>query len=534
MPRFYPSLTNTKQHTPRSERKVLSILEQVLPDEFSVFHSVEFLENKAYAREGEADLVILHPKLGFLVLEVKGGGISLESGQWYSENRQGKYSIKNPFTQARRAKHVFLQRISDKLGLNNVIAGYGVCFPDCTLPSSTDLPPECERVMVLDAHVLKDNILCLRHLEKLFRHWAGSRELTPNESKLIRSRVLAPMFRLVPDQALSIQDREECLVRLTEQQFQLLDFLQQHQEAVIQGGAGTGKTLLLVEKARRLSHEGKQTLVLCFNTKLATQLTQLTASFAGVRVFSFHELCNWAAQQAHLEYLPSTSTPEDFYRDQAPELLMEAISLAGLQHFDAILVDEAQDFEAHWWLPIEELRKSESIFYLFYDPQQTLFTDDVQLPLVCPPVVLSENCRNTFNIASWLRIQNEHAASPKQGLPTGVPPVTQRWNTYQEQKDQVIETLDKLLAEGITAHQIVLLTPYNPQRSQLKELTEVPRYQGIQLESIMAYKGLEAPVILLCDLGDNAFARRQDLLYTGASRARQMLYLFCHHNYHLK
>jgi ATP-dependent exoDNAse (exonuclease V) beta subunit len=77
----------------------------------------------------------------------------------------------------------------------------------------------------------------------------------------------------------------------------------------------------------------------------------------------------------------------------------------------------------------------------------------------------------------------------------------------------------------------VLLSPYKPENSKLFLLTQEKAFEGLQLESIMKFKGLEAPIVLLCDLGLNKFAKRPELLFTGASRARQLLFVFCHEGY---
>lgn len=77
----------------------------------------------------------------------------------------------------------------------------------------------------------------------------------------------------------------------------------------------------------------------------------------------------------------------------------------------------------------------------------------------------------------------------------------------------------------------MILTPYKPEKSLLIELKKEKDFPGLQLESVMKFKGLESPVILLCDLGLNKFAKRPEILFTGASRARQVLFIFSHVNY---
>ena len=110
MAKFFPTLEMIDD-APQSERIVLRALAKALCDDYYVYHSVSFIEKQQFLKEGEADLVIFHRKYGLLVLEVKGGGISIENGQWFSQNNSGKYAIKNPFDQARKAKHALLAKI---------------------------------------------------------------------------------------------------------------------------------------------------------------------------------------------------------------------------------------------------------------------------------------------------------------------------------------------------------------------------------------------------------------------------------------
>lgn len=116
MARFFPnlSLLDNDSDIPRSEHIVLHAFEKSLSDDFCIYHSVSFIQKKSTLKEGEADLVIFHRQYGLLILEVKGGGISIENGQWFSENRDGKHPIKNPFDQARKAKHALLEKIKKK------------------------------------------------------------------------------------------------------------------------------------------------------------------------------------------------------------------------------------------------------------------------------------------------------------------------------------------------------------------------------------------------------------------------------------
>lgn len=80
MAKFFPKLELISNDTPHSERIVLRAFEKALSDEFHIYHSFSFVEKKGRLKEGEADLIIFHRRLGLLILEVKGGEISIENG----------------------------------------------------------------------------------------------------------------------------------------------------------------------------------------------------------------------------------------------------------------------------------------------------------------------------------------------------------------------------------------------------------------------------------------------------------------------
>lgn len=526
MAKFFPTLEMIDD-APQSERIVLRALAKALSDDYYVYHSVSFIEKQQFLKEGEADLVIFHRKYGLLVLEVKGGGISIENGQWFSQNNSGKYAIKNPFDQARKAKHALMDKIKKKHS-GYVAIGYGVCFPNSTLPPAVSLPMDVVREFVIDSSLLPNSEKCAKAIEKLFIEWHT--ELDKTTADFIQHHILAPTFRLIPNAKLSLMETDEQLLQLTQTQYNLLDFLEAQKQVLIEGSAGTGKTLLLLEKARRLAQEGQQVLILCFNLKLA-----LVKNQENITIYNFHGLCEKAANLLNQPF-KEPENAEDiqaFYDETAPEFLMSAIENNVISLFDALLVDEGQDFNEDWWIPISSLIKQSGWFYIFYDAKQNLFARHNSFPINSAPYFLKENCRNTTSISNWLCEINPNAAPPKNGSPIGEAPTFIQWSSYEQQAELVRECLQKLLADGYKLSDIVILTPYKPEKSLLINLKKEKVFADLELESIMKFKGLEAPIVLLCDLGLNKFAKRPELLFTGASRARQLLFVFCHENYSL-
>ena len=94
------------------------------------------------------------------------------------------------------------------------------------------------------------------------------------------------------------QRRRQRRMRLTEDQARILDSLQSRRRVAVSGGAGTGKTVLAMEKAKRLAHEGIQTLLTCYNQRLASHLADSCAGIENLDVMSFHQLCRRRVKHA--------------------------------------------------------------------------------------------------------------------------------------------------------------------------------------------------------------------------------------------
>ena len=123
--------------TPASERRVFDALQE-LDDEWMVFHSVAWQGwRRRGNRDGEADFVLANPSKGALILEVKGGGISIVDGQWLSTDRHGKSFEIDPFGQLRDNKHFLGEFLAERIPRvgNKVQLGHAAVFPDIEVTS---------------------------------------------------------------------------------------------------------------------------------------------------------------------------------------------------------------------------------------------------------------------------------------------------------------------------------------------------------------------------------------------------------------
>ena len=137
----------------QAEAKVYRAFRDGLPADFVVFFQVGWIlrREEEQAKDGETDFLVCHPDLGYLCVEVKGGGVGFDShsGEWFSVDRhQKKHPINNPINQALKAKYSIRSKLNEHqrwkdLALHNVLRGHAVFFPDvgnASVLSRPDMP----------------------------------------------------------------------------------------------------------------------------------------------------------------------------------------------------------------------------------------------------------------------------------------------------------------------------------------------------------------------------------------------------------
>src|SRR5690606_2318225 len=182
---------------------------------------------------------------------------------------------------------------------------------------------------------------------------------------------------------------------------QILDLLAAQRRAVILGVAGSGKTIIAAEKARRLATQGFDVLFTCFNRPLAEFLTETVGRTERVTVSTFHGLAERLGTEAGL--IGPDPARDTAYFDGLPDVLDRALQALPGHRFDAIVVDEGQDLDQEWWLPLLDLLRDRErgIVYVFGDANQDLYhaREPAELGVVMPespPVFyLTENRRST-------------------------------------------------------------------------------------------------------------------------------------------
>ena len=510
-----------------AERRLFEALRDRTDDAFVAYHHVAWLmPGERAPRQGEADFVVAHPKLGVAILEVKGGAIRFDAStaKWHS----GTHELQtDPFDQARRSSFVLVDSLSRVTGLSRgaIRVGYGVVFPDVHL-SRVDLRLDAPREIVLSGDDLAEPEPALR---RLLEFWRG-KEPGARIDLVALERILGKSFELPAPLGIRFDQQEADLMRLTEQQYDVLDTLAHQTRAAIGGCAGSGKTFLAAEKARRLARQGFRVLLLCYNLFLARHLREGLADEKGIDVFAFDELCEAVVREGR-GGLPDRRDPGAYWHALRRAFAEAAVERGG--RYDALIVDEAQDMQREWWDPLQLMLKDpdKSPLYVFFDDNQRIFPTRDDLPVPKEPVQLAVNCRNTQRIHRLVSAYYDGGTIRARG-PDGVAVEQQTYGT----KKELIALLDASIRRWITDAQldpfdIALLTPHGQDASALwwqdklggVALTDDPWQKGAILRSsVYRFKGLERMVVGVVEL-DGAQDKE---LYIAFSRASLFLSVF--------
>lgn len=554
-----------KDFDPASHEGIVFQALSHLPDDFYVFHSLTSVvlgRRHPYAMH-ESDFVVINPHLGVLNIEAKAGqNISYQNGNWLYSS--GKIMPHNgPYQQSSTAMHNLMDCINDaapniKKKLKFLSAVWFMDMPIASL-QAIRLPPEAPLAMTLTLEDLDnptDKICAIFQTEVHGFH--PGQPVTTSEFNDLMNRVLCPTFHLIVTPATQNKAIELRFNSLLREQYRLLDFLEEQPTAVINGAAGTGKTMLAVEKARRHSVNGDRVLFLCYNRLLCEFLNN---QYKGN---SESEYCRQFQNVSFMTLSRLAKELVEDYRDLngLADYLAECADHPGQLNYTHIIVDEGQDFGI-----VEENRKNSGegatncsvidflkevalanggTFYLFYDKHQMIQGGkkaDYPLPECIEDsdcrLTLHTNCRNTREIAATsvapLRDQKNRKVMVQTASfwGTPVPPTLHLLSDNSQQLTALNRVLDRLTRQGIK--NVTILTPQTFDYTSLKPvLVEAPGnpsirfypYKGKQyvVSTCIRFKGLESDAIVLMDLRRDTFQGKGSLaFYVGSSRAKYSL-----------
>jgi hypothetical protein len=546
----------------KSERLVYMALSNL--KEGFVKWSCNYLHVNDYdeLHEGECDFIVALPKKGLLFIEVKGGEIKYDPQKelWTSKDRFGEvHKIKNPFQQADRSRRNIIEKLErdsswpkDNFGnVEKVNIGIAVCFPNISR-SNINLGPNWPA----DIQLYEEDLSQVgKSLENIFNYWSkrnrSSYQLGPPIIKVCKD-VLCKEFELKIPAKKKLKNFEKEVVSLTTSQISILKGLRSAKKLAVFGGAGTGKTILAIEKARMLSAEGIKTVLICKNKTLSYFIRNSTRDETiDFEIIHSAKLVSRLARKygKALRKRNQDETMRDYFDEYYPEILMEISEEPLFENFDALVVDEGQDFSDIWWTALNNIIKEDGHLYVFYDGNQSIFNSHGTFVNELTRYDLSENFRNSKNI--YDQFSNLYKGDDGTEFVSKGPEGPEvRINSYNSQKDKqddiVFQVKRQIKDYGLSPGDIGILNLSNEGATGLRELIEVKvQYRVgpaddrnvwdsdsiILMDSVNRIKGLEKPIIFMTNLSnllssDLTDEQKKQELYVAMSRAKYELHIF--------
>lgn len=512
---------------PASQEGLMFDALTLLPDDYYVFHSfrISTVQDNTF-HESETDFVIFHKKHGVICLEAKAGHIKYKDGYWYYASGIPMHND-GPFNQASSNKWKLIKYIKNSKAcalVDKCKFLHAVWFPsvsDNELRSMT-LPPEADKALVLTKEALADPEKFLTRIYSIELPNRIVTNLTEAEAQKLIREIFCPQFNVFPSASLDSDLKKLVFHRLLREQAGILNFLEDQRSASINGAAGTGKTMIAIEKAQRNAAENQSTLFLCYNSQLKNFLSE-NYSNPKIHYYTIAGLACKLCNTTFPDYKRMKNVLEDMY-------------FSGAFPYDHVVVDEGQDFGSEILEQTDILQlihdliidneEKNGTFYVFYDRLQLIQADKIPQFIEdsdCK-LTLYRNCRNTENIAvTSLRPISERKPKLLENAVKGTPAKIHFCDTEAKAMEELDMTIDNILTEGFK--DVVILTCKTEDSSLLKSGIKDGRYRNkYRFTTCRKFKGLEADAIILIDVDGESFNPDNVLIYyVGTSRARLRL-----------
>ena len=548
MARMLPSRI-APEVTSSAERRVYEWFENdPATDDWIVLHSLGLSRHEKLLY-GEVDFVVLAPRYGVFCLEVKGGGVARADGFWEFTNRYGETNrkVRGPFDQARDGMFALVKEIKARFnyetGYSALLFGYGAIFPDIAFDIDG---PDYGKEQIWDRDAsrrlpISSFISGLSDYtqKNQLRVYGSNRERALPTRRQVRciADVLRGDFDRPMLLSVAIEETERELAHLTREQFRCLDMFEDNSRVLVIGSAGTGKTVLAIEQARRAFARGEKVGYFCFNSALASwtrgQLQHIMTD--GSYVGTLHAFMVSRSGQS------ASRVDSSYFEKELPRTLVDGNQLQDVS-YDRIIADETQDLITEEYLAVLDCVVKAGLdrgkWSLFGDfARQAIYqrgmSEDQLIALLdgCSTYAkarLTINCRNTKSIGMQTMLVTGHESRFPEEAIDGEPVTYDLWHSEEEEGQKLVNLISSLLKQGVRRGDIVILTPLSPKDS-IADRVGLPAVakrasnsNDILLASIASFKGLESRVIIIADCTSYADF---SLYYIGITRATAKLYI---------
>lgn len=527
-------------------------------EEWIILHSLGIMNHQRVIH-GEMDFLVLAPEKGMFALEVKGGRVERKLGKWRFINKYGVYDekIRGPFDQAWEGIYSIKSSIATKLDekhvyLKDIIFGIGVMFPDIEYSL---VGIDEDQSQVFDIHDGKDVVGFIERIAngaintRRRLGYAIKNEMLPSKADVqYIAHLLRGDFDIEVPLRIKQKYAEESLQALTSEQAQCIEQLADNSRALVRGTAGTGKTMLAIEAAKRAMARGEKVGLFCYNRMLGEWLQNYFFEYPleqrPMYVGSFHAyMMRVLTARGMKSSLLKKNKTTSYFENELPNMVFEVLKKRPI-YYDRVIIDEAQDLLTDSYLDILDnslrggLQQGKWLMFGDFSMQaiysegmnEQAFIEILQNRSNYALFKLTKNCRNTRKIC--LDIENivgikENAAFEDAFNTPSVDHII--YESMVDQKYKLELLITSLLSNNVKRSDIVILSPRvfdNSVVCMVKGI-EIKKYEveatdKIRFSTIHAFKGLESSTIIITDIENY---EDEKLMYVGLSRARFALHI---------
>ena len=557
MARMFPAQIYSGTKSPGEVEIFHRLRDDPVTKSWLVLHSLDVANHRSQVA-GEIDFVIIVPTRGVLCLEVKAHrAIRRENGLWYYGS-SSMPDARGPFRQAAECMHSMRKRVVDhNRNLSKIVFWSAVIFPFLEFMVSAD---EWHPWQVVDAKQFRQKsigALVLNVLDRARSFLATNPSATWFDKRLEIPDIkqgesicnfLRPDFEFFESPKYRMDRRNEELKIYTKEQYDALDGMDLNDRVIFTGPAGTGKTLLAIEAVRRSIGSGRKVLFCCYNRLLGNWLRKQTENILPQEnVGTLHSI-----MLSVTDIVPPSDASQVFWECELPEKAIEKLLLdeTGKYKFDELIIDEAQDVLRDSYLDFLDLSLAGGLnsgkWKLFGDfEKQAIYTsssgkvDELMKRRFTsvPKYGLRVNCRNTPRIASLVRLLGRlNPDYSKIRRPDNkIEPEILPYKKEEQQKENLINTLSSLSKEGYEGSEIIILSPKGDQDAIASKVTlksfslrpakQIPEKNQVSYCTIHAFKGLEAPVVIVTDIEEVGTELSANLFYVAITRSLERLFI---------
>ena len=517
------------------EIATLSRLSAGLSDDYLVFHGVHWTNlETGYSVYGEIDFVVVAPDGRVLVIEQKSGFL-----QETDDGLIKRYPGRSEKVHLDLIRTIGVLRSRFAQSGAELDIDYLLYCPDYRIaqPALAGLEP----ARIVDASNADRLIAVIGVL-------LPSRPPVPGATaqRAAVSRFFSDTLRLIPDASAMVGRADALVTRLSEglavwaRQIEFSPF-----RLRVIGTAGSGKTQLAMAEFGAAIEAGLNPLYVCYNRPLADHMRAVLT--AGGRVATYHMLCDAFGREHGIS--PDYSQPDGW---KNIEHVFDNVDIDAAWQYDVIIIDEGQDFSAHWRDAVLKLVRPPGRLLWLEDPMQNLYDHPKAALPEWVTLRANTNYRSPRQIVALLDALTDGAAAAVAASPfvsAGLTLFTYADSTADSTADAMLEaTKDAIthcLAAGFARADIALLSFKGREKSTLLKRDQLgqhllhsftgaydllgnPMFRkgGLLTESVYRFKGQAAPAVIFTEIEFNQLDERtRRKLFVGMTRASLKLVL---------